>query len=116
MSEADAMPVPVKQKLRAVQKDLGSQAEVARVLGVSRSRVSRWLRDEQPDLENRRKIEGLEFVLGRLLTLFEPSTAGKFLTGNNAHLHHARPVDLLARGRVAEVLEAIQLEEGLGYA
>ena len=55
-------------------------------------------------------------TIERLLTLFEPSTAGKFLTGNNAHLHHARPVDLLARGRVAEVLEAIQLEEGLGYA
>jgi transcriptional regulator with XRE-family HTH domain len=110
------MPVPVKQKLRAVSKDLGSQAEVARVLGVSRSRVSRWLRDEQPDLENQRKIEGLEFVLGRLLRLLEPSSAVKFLTAYNPALHDFRPVDLLAQGRVGEVLAAIQLAEGQGYA
>ncbi|MDP9243405.1 MAG: helix-turn-helix domain-containing protein [Actinomycetota bacterium] len=106
----------MKQKLRAVSKDLGSQAEVARVLGVSRSRVSRWLRDEQPDLENQRKIEGLEFVLGRLLRLLEPSSAVKFLTAYNPALHDFRPVDLLAQGRVGEVLAAIQLAEGQGYA
>jgi|1185.fasta_scaffold245551_2 transcriptional regulator with XRE-family HTH domain len=110
------MPVPVKQKLRAVSKDLGSQAEVARVLGVSPSRVTRWLRDEQPDLENQRKIEGLEFVLGRLLQLLEPQSAAKFLTAYNPALHDFRPVDLLAQGRVGEVLEAIQLVEAQGYA
>jgi len=110
------MPVPVKQKLRAVSKDLGSQAEVARVLGVSRSRVTRWLQDEQPDDENQRKIEGLEFVLGRLLRLLGPRSVTKFLIANNPALHGFRPVDLLAQGRVGDVLQAIQLVEGQGYA
>ena len=106
----------MKQKLRAVSKDLGSQAEVARVLGVSRSRVTRWLRDEQPDIENQRKIEGLEFVLGRLLRLLEPQSATKFLTASNPVLRDYRPVDLLAQGRVGDVLKAIQLLEAQGYA
>jgi hypothetical protein len=25
--------------------------------------VSRWLRDEEPDAKNRRKVEGVEFIL-----------------------------------------------------
>ncbi|MBI2238357.1 MAG: helix-turn-helix domain-containing protein [Actinobacteria bacterium] len=111
-----AVPVAVRQKLKAVERDLGSQAEVARVLGVSRSRVSRWLKDAEPDPKNRRKPEGVEFVLGRLLELYDAGTAGKWLRGLNAHLGDRRPVDLLAAGRVAEVLQAIEAEEAGAYA
>jgi len=110
------MPVAVREKLKAVQRDLGSQAEVARVLGVSRSRVSRWLRDEEPDAVNRRKLEGVEFVLGRLLDIYGAETAAKWLRGLNAHLGDRRPVDLLAAGRVADVLLAIEAEEAGAYA
>ncbi len=109
------MPIAVRERLRAVERDLGSQAEVARVLGVSRSRVSRWLRDEDPDPKNRRKLEGLEFVLARLQQTYEPDTAGKWLRGFNAHLGDRRPVDLLSAGRVAEVLRAIEAEETGAY-
>ena|SRR5919106_4511505 len=111
------MPVPVQEKLRAVAKDLGSQARVARALGVSASRVSRWLRQgEEPDAENRRKVEGLEFVLARLLQVYLPETAIKWLNGMNPLLNDFRPIDLIAGGRVSEVLEAIDAEESLGYA
>lgn len=110
------MPVPARERLMAVTRDLGSQAEVARTLGVSRSRVSRWLRSEEPDTANRRKLEGVEFVLARLLQTFEPQTARKWLNGINAHLGGRRPLDLLAAGRVASVLEAIEAEESDAYA
>ena len=110
------MPVSVETKLRAVAADLGSQAEVARALGVSRSRVSRWLGDETPDAENRRKLDGVEFVLSRLLAAFEPAAARKWLYGLNAHLGDRRPIDLLAAGRVAEVVAAIEAEETGAYA
>jgi transcriptional regulator with XRE-family HTH domain len=111
------MPVAVRDKLRAVTNDLGSQARVARLLGVSPSRVSRWLRtDEQPDAENRRKLEGVEFVLGRLLEVFERDTALAWLQGFNAHVGNRRPIDLLGAGRIAEVLAAIEAEETLAYA
>ena len=110
------MPVAVRDKVRAVSKDLGGQAKLARMLGVSPSRVSRWLRTEQPDAENRRKVEGVEFVLGRLLDLFERETALDWLQGFNAHIGNRRPIDLLGAGRVGEVLEAIEAEETLAYA
>ena len=110
------MPVEVRTKLRAITDDLGSQARVARVLGVSPSRVSRWLRSEDPDAANRRKLEGLEFVLGRLLDVYERETAIKWLQGFNAHLRDRRPIDLLAAGRITEVLAALEAEETGAYA
>ncbi len=110
------MPVTVRQKLRAVVEDLGGQARVARALGVSPSRVSRWLKTEQPDPDNRRKVEGLEFVLSRLLELYTPDTAEAWLVSRNAHLRDARPIDLLSRGRVTEVLGAIDSAQAMGYA
>jgi uncharacterized protein (DUF2384 family) len=110
------MPVAVREKVRAVSKDLGGQARLARVLGVSPSRVSRWLRTEEPDAENRRKVEAVEFVLGRLLDLYQQDTAVKWLQGFNGHLGNRRPIDLLAHGRVAEVLGAIEADDTGAYA
>jgi uncharacterized protein (DUF2384 family) len=110
------MPVAVREKVRAVSSDLGGQAKLARVLGVSPSRVSRWLRTDEPDPTNRRKVEGVEFVLSRLLETYRRETALKWLQGINAHLGDRRPIDLLGRGRVAEVLEAIEAEETGAYA
>src|SRR5919197_3838711 len=110
------MPVAVREKVRAVSRDLGGQAKLARVLGVSPSRISRWLRTEEPDAENRRKVEAVEFVLGRLLDLYQQDTAVKWLQGFNGHLGNRRPIDLLAHGRVAEVLGAIEADDTGAYA
>lgn len=111
------MPVPVQEKLRAAVSDLGSQARVARVLGVSPSRVSRWLRQgEEPDPENRRKVEGLEFVLARLLSFLHPETAVKWLNGSNPFLNDFRPIDYLARGRLGDVLGAVDAFQAGSFA
>ena len=101
------MPVPVREKLRSLTEDLGSQARVARALGVSRSRVSRWLKTEEPDPENRRKVEGLEFVLARALSFMNPETVVAWLNGSEPFLNDARPIHYLARGRVADVIRAL---------
>ena len=110
------MPVPVREKVRAVTHDVGGRAKLARLIGVSPSRVSRWLDHEEPDPVNRRKVEGIEFVLTRLLAVYERDTALKWLQGMNAHLRNRRPIDLLGDGRVAEVLGAIEAEETGAYA
>jgi uncharacterized protein (DUF2384 family) len=110
------MPVTVREKLRAVTEDLGSQARVARLLGVSPSRVSRWLKTEEPDEANRRKLQGVEFVLARLLDVFDRETALKWLQGVNAHLGNRRPIDLLAAGRTTDVMAAIEADESGSYA
>jgi transcriptional regulator with XRE-family HTH domain len=98
--------VPVREKLRAIRDDLGSQARVARALGVSPSRVSRWLKTEDPDPENRRKVEALEFVLAYLVSFLHPDVAVDWLNGHNAFLRNFRPIDYLARGRIEQVIQA----------
>ncbi|TMK80675.1 MAG: DUF2384 domain-containing protein [Actinobacteria bacterium] len=110
------MPVATRTKLEAVARDLGSQARVARALGVSPSRVSRWLRTEEPDAENRRKLEGTEFILSRLLGLYQRETAISWLQGINPQLGDRRPIDLLAVGRITDVLQAIDADEAESYA
>jgi transcriptional regulator with XRE-family HTH domain len=99
------LPVPVMEKLKAVVDDLGSQA---RALGVSPSRVSRWLRQgEEPDPENRRKLEGLEFVIARARSFMTPETLIAWLSGSEPFLNNFAPIDMLARGRVTDVLAAL---------
>ena len=105
-----------RQKLATLVADMGSQAQVARALDVDRSRVSRWLTDEEPDRENLLKLEAVEFVLSRLQVTYRRSTALKWLFGFNAHLGDARPIDLLTKGRVAEVLVAVEADETGTYA
>lgn len=105
-----------RAKLRRLIEDLGGKSEVARLIHVDRSRVSRWLVDEEPDPLNRAKLDALEFVMARLLQRFPPPTARKWLRGINAHLGNRRPVDLVARNRIAEVIAAIEQAELDSYA
>jgi hypothetical protein len=105
-----------RQKLATLVEDMGSQAQVARALEVDRSRVSRWLADEEPDRDNLLKLEAVEFALSRLQVTYQRSTALKWLYGFNAHLGGARPIDLLNRGRVSDVLRAIEADETGAYA
>lgn len=111
-----SMQERARLKLAALVEDMGSQAQVARALEVSPSRVSRWLKDEEPDRDNLIKLEAVEFALSRLQATYQRATALKWLYGFNAHLGGARPIDLLNRGRVSDVLRAIEADETGAYA
>jgi uncharacterized protein (DUF2384 family) len=69
-----------------------------------------------PDSVNQSKLDALEFVMARLLQVFEADTARKWLTAVNAHLGHRRPVDLIAANRVAEVITAIEQADTGAFA
>jgi hypothetical protein len=110
------MDALARHKLETLVAELGSQARVAQALDVDRSRVTRWLADEEPDADNLIKLESVEYVLSRLLRSYRRETALKWLFGFNAHLGDARPIDLLARGRTWEVVRAIEADETGAYA
>lgn len=101
----------IREKVVYLTGQFGSQSSLAHALDVSRSRVSRWLRSEVPDAENRARVEALEYVLARLCATLEPESARKWLEGFNAHLGNRRPIDLLRDGRVAEVIAAVEAME-----
>ena len=111
------MPVQAARRIEALVDDFGGRAAVARALQVDRSQVTRWLdRGQEPDATNLRKVEATELAMARLLRLYDQATARTWLEGTNAHLGQRRPIDLLARGRLAEVLAAIDAEEAGTFA
>ena len=58
----------------------------------------------------------LDHIVGRLLLLWDPSVIGEWLTGGNAFLDGARPIDVLVTRGSAEVLEAIEATAEGAYA
>ena len=105
-----------KVKLQRVIDVLGGQSAAARVLGVHRSRVTRWLAGEEADPRNKAKLEALEFIIARLLQVFPPDTARDWLHGFNAHLGDRQPLFMIAHNRIAEVIAAIEQDEAGSYA
>ena len=110
------MPVETAEKVRALTQDFRSSAELARLLGVNRSQVARWLQGAGIDPLNAEKIDVLELVVANLLRLSEPEVIRPWLFGFNPHLGNRRPIDLVRKGRVEELLSAIRAERAGSYA
>ena len=109
------MPVETREKVEALSRDFGSQRRVAKLLGVSPSRVSRWIAGQGVDPDNAEKVDALEHAMASLLRLYEPEIAESWLVGFNPHLG-ARPIDLVQAGRTSELLRAIAAERAGSYA
>ncbi len=101
------MPIHVTRKAEALARDLGGQARLARLLGVERSTVSRWVRGASPDAEQASRVDALEYVLSEARRIFGPAGAFKWLTGIEPRLGDRRPVDQLRAGRTHEVVRAL---------
>ena len=78
------MPVAtVAQSRGALRADFRSAAQLADMLGVSRSQVTRWLRGAGIDPLNAEKVDLLELVWSSLLRLYEREAALAWLFGLN---------------------------------
>lgn len=110
------MAVATAEKVRALTQDFRSSAELARMLGVNRSQVTRWLQGAGIDPLNAEKIDVLELVVANLQRLYEPEVIRPWLFGFNPHLGNRRPIDLVRKGRVEELLGAIRAERADSYA
>lgn len=110
------MPVATAEKITALSHDLGSQRQLAELLGVSPAQVTRWRRGGGIDLANAERVDLLELAVGSLLRLYPPEAAEQWLLGINPHLGDRRPIDLVRAGRVQELLGALGAERAGGYA
>jgi len=104
------MPVGTIQKVEALRADFRSAAELADLLGVSRSQVTRWLRGAGIDPLNAEKVDLLDLVWSSLLRLYEREAALAWLFGINPILGDKRPIDLIRAGRTEELMRAIRAE------
>ena len=110
------MAVAIATKVDALRVDFGSAARLADMLGVSRAQVTRWLRGSGIDPLNAEKVDLLELVMANLLRLYEPEAARAWLLGLNPHLRNRRPIDLVRKGKLEELMAAIRAERAGSYA
>jgi uncharacterized protein (DUF2384 family) len=110
------MPVATAAKVEALSVDFRSQAALAEILGVSRSRVTRWLKGAGIDPLNAEKVDLLELVWSNLLRVYEPEAARSWLWGVNPLLGDRRPIDLVRAGRAEELMRAIRAERADSFA
>lgn len=95
----------------AVRRVFRSDAEIADLLGVSRSRIARWKTGQAADPENEARLRDLAVVVLLLTDYLEEPAIRDWLFGTNPHLSHQRPVDLLMLGRLSEVVRALEAEK-----
>jgi transcriptional regulator with XRE-family HTH domain len=110
------MPVATARKVEALRHDFRSAAQLADLLGVSRSQVTRWLRGAGIDPLNAEKVDLLELVWASLLRLYERDAALAWLFGVNPRLGDRRPIDLVRGGRTEELMRAIRAERSDSFA
>jgi uncharacterized protein (DUF2384 family) len=110
------MPIATARKVEALRVDFKSGAAVADLLGISRSRVSRWLRGAGIDPLNAERVDLLELVWSNLLRLYDPETARSWLFGLNPVLGDRRPIDLIRAGKAEELMRAIRAERADSFA
>ncbi len=110
------VPVSTAAKVDALAEDFRSRAAIADLLGVSRSRVTRWLQGAGIDPLNAEKVDLLELVWGSLRRIYEPEAARAWLFGLNPNLGDRRPIDLVRAGRTEELMRAIRAERADSFA
>ena len=110
------MPVATVRKVEALRADFRSAAQLADLLGVSRSQVTRWLRGAGIDPLNAEKVDLLELVWSNLLRLYDRDAALAWLFGINPLLGDRRPIDLIRTGRAEELMRAIRAERSDTFA
>lgn len=110
------MPVATAKKIEALRADFRSAAQLADMLGVSRSQITRWLRGAGMDPLNAEKVDLLELVWSNLLRLYDKEAALAWIFGINPQLGDRRPIDLIRQGRTEELMRAIRAERSDSFA
>ena len=105
----------VAARYASVRRAFPSDAALAELLGVHRSRVSRWKRGAPPDPVHAQQLLGLDMAISLLSGFLQPESIPDWLLGVNAHLGHRRPVDLILEGKLSHVVAAIEAEKSGAY-
>lgn len=116
-----AHPVPIKvtrkslgdaqARTQFLVKALGSQASLAELLKVSISQPSRWAKGtEAPSPQRSRELVDLDHIVARASLLWPADVVHSWLSGSNAFLDGARPIDVLRVRGANEVITALDAE------
>ncbi|HVF38367.1 MAG TPA: hypothetical protein VM939_00605 [Gemmatimonadaceae bacterium] len=93
-----------------------SDSEMALIFGVDRSNMKRWKSGAPLSRANAARLQAFNTVVSLLIGFLEPPTIPKWLRGTNTHLANRRPIDVLMRGRLSEVVAAIENERSGAFS
>jgi hypothetical protein len=102
------VPVATAATIEALRRDFKSGAAIADLLGISRSRVTRWLQGAGIDPLNAERVDLLELVWRTCSASTSRRPRGAWLLGLNPSLGDRRPIDLVRRGRAEKLMRAIR--------
>lgn len=106
---AERNAVAAKLKLLRTRAAIRS-VDVANMLGTTPETVSRWNHGRAYPRPNKESLlVDLEYIVERLSEFYsDPRTARAWLYSRHKYFDGLRPADLIRKGRIHEVLEAIQ--------
>ena len=104
-------------ELKFIEEILGNQTEVANYLKIEPSKLAGWKKgDCAPSDEIEERIVELRLVIVKLRAIYSDDVILGWLLGSNPMVNFCRPLDLIAKGRLVEVLNAIEQEKAGSYA
>jgi hypothetical protein len=87
-----------------------SDSALADACGVHKSRVARWKLGEEPEAANARLLRDLATVVSRLADYYDADVIPDWLYGASPDLGGQRPLDVLRRGGLVQVLAAAEAQ------
>lgn len=109
------MPSAVAARLESIKSKGGVRArEIAQLLDTTPQTVSRWQTGRaEPQREGLQRLLALEWLVEQLAALYAPDEARLWLFSRHTQLGGLIPADLIAEGKVDDVLALIdQLRDG----
>ena len=112
------MTTSVARRVDSIKKRaLISSSNIAQLVGTTPQTLSRWSTGRhEPQREHLERLLTLDYVAEQLSEFFEPSDVKMWLFAPHPELASARPADLLADGRIEEVLAVIERLRDSAYA
>jgi hypothetical protein len=110
--------IDVEQRLLFISEALGSKRAAAEFLDVDPSQTTRWSNGEStPGPSQARRLIDLDHVIAHARLLWATDDLVRdWLNTPNAHLEHARPVDVIRVRGTNEVVDALRAELAGSYA
>jgi transcriptional regulator with XRE-family HTH domain len=97
------------------RQGFSTDAELARVMGVHRSRVAAWKNGEMPDPANMELLTALGVVVHELAQFMDPEVIPDWLTTGQVEADGREPIELLREGALTEVLQLANATEHGAY-